>query len=55
MDVYNELKIISFDLIRHYLRDFRNEDSGAEKAKYIEGIVDLYTELLTVEQNKDVK
>lgn len=37
------LKILSFDLIRHYLRNFENEDTYSEQAMYVKGVVDLYT------------
>lgn len=49
----DELKIMSFDLIRHYLRTFENEDTYSERAMYISGIVDLYTEILKKEQIKN--
>lgn len=48
----NELKIMSFDLIRHYMRTFENEDTYSERAMYVNGIVDLYTSILQKEQLK---
>ena len=51
----NELKIMSFDLIRHYLRTFENEDTHAERAMYVSGIVDLYTSILKKEQLEQMK
>ena len=47
----NDLKILAFDLIRHYYRNFENCDSNEEKAKYTEGVIDLYTEILKEEQH----
>ena len=47
-----KLKNMSFDLIRHYIRNFENEDkTDEEKSNYIKDIVDLYTEKLTFNQN----
>lgn len=51
----NDLKILAFDLIRHYYRNFENCDSNEEKAKYTEGVIDLYTEILKEEQNDQYK
>ncbi|MBR2832987.1 MAG: hypothetical protein IKE75_00860 [Bacilli bacterium] len=43
-----KLKDISFDLIRHYIRNFENEDkTDGEKGSYVKGVVDLYTEILS--------
>ena len=49
----DELKIMAFDLIRHYLRNFETEDTYSERAMYVCGIVDLYTEILKKEQMKN--
>lgn len=47
-----KLKNISFDLIRHYIRNFENEDkTDGEKGNYVKGVVDLYTEILYFYQN----
>ena len=47
-----KLKNMSFDLIRHYIRNFENEDkTDEEKGNYVKGVVDLYTEILYFYQN----
>ena len=47
-----KLKNMSFDLIRHYIRNFENEDkTDGEKGNYVKGVVDLYTEILSFHQN----
>lgn len=47
-----KLKNMSFDLIRHYIRNFENEDkTDEEKGNYVKGVVDLYTEILSFYQN----
>lgn len=47
-----KLKNMSFDLIRHYIRNFENEDkTDGEKGNYVKGVVDLYTEILSSYQN----
>ena len=46
-----KLKNMSFDLIRHYIRNFENEDkTDGEKDNYVKGVVDLYTEILSFYQ-----
>lgn len=43
-----KLKSISFDLIRHYIKNFENEDkTDGEKGNYVSGVVDLYTEIFS--------
>ena len=43
-----KLKNMSFDLIRHYIRNFENEDkTDGERGNYVKGVVDLYTEILS--------
>ena len=47
-----KLKNMSFDLIRHYIRNFENEDkTDGEIGNYVRGVVDLYTEILCFYQN----
>ena len=55
-DYNNRLKNMSFDIIRHYIRNFENENkTDAEIGNYVRGVIDLYTEILIYHQTKENK
>lgn len=48
-----QLKILLFDLIRHYIRTFENNDTYSEQAMYVKGVVDSYTTIAAYVRNNE--
>lgn len=48
-----QLKILLFDLIRHYIRTFENNDTYSEQAMYVKGVVDSYATIVAYVRNSE--